>query len=164
VSDTEAPAPAPEFPVCEQCPTREACGVAEFCVIESRFGRADLSIGELTCRSCDRGSESAWSCTKGGDCDASSTLWGLWFLVRLYANKARNARTAQPSTIAAEGDLGDDWESCDHDHDEDCYDYQGFYQCHHEHCFNCGECGCAGYCDDYQTYNLRPAETGGTDD
>ncbi len=31
----------------------------------------------------------------------------------------------------------------------------------HEHCFNCGVCGCAGYCDDYQTYNLRPAETGG---
>lgn len=28
-------------------------------------------------------------------------------------------------------------------------------------CFNCGEPGCPGYCDDYQTYNLRPEETGG---
>jgi hypothetical protein len=29
-----------------------------------------------------------------------------------------------------------------------------------EPCFNCGEPGCPGYCDDYQTYNLRPDETG----
>lgn len=29
-------------------------------------------------------------------------------------------------------------------------------------CFSCGEPGCPGYCDDYVTYNLRPAETGGT--
>jgi hypothetical protein len=28
-------------------------------------------------------------------------------------------------------------------------------------CFICGEPGCPGYCDDYETYNLRPAETGG---
>jgi hypothetical protein len=28
-------------------------------------------------------------------------------------------------------------------------------------CFHCGSRSCAGYCDDYQTYNLRPAETGG---
>ena len=49
---------------------------------------------------------------------------------------------------------GGDWEPCSHDHDEDCYD---------QHCFNCGGCGCPGYCDDYQTYNLRPAETGGSD-
>lgn len=44
---------------------------------------------------------------------------------------------------------------CEHDHDEGCVDDLGDYQCYHEHCFNCGECGCAGYCDDYQTYNLR---------
>lgn len=28
-------------------------------------------------------------------------------------------------------------------------------------CDWCGEPGCPGYCDDYQTYNLRPEETGG---
>jgi hypothetical protein len=60
----------------------------------------------------------------------------------------------------------DDWDltSCDHEHDEDCYDYQGFYVCSHSHCLNCGGCNCPGYCDDHQTYNLRPAETGGTDE
>jgi len=57
----------------------------------------------------------------------------------------------------------DDWEPCHHDHDEDCYDYQGFFACRHQHCFACGGCGCPGYCDDYQTYNLRPGETGGAD-
>ncbi|HEX3963011.1 MAG TPA: hypothetical protein VHZ03_41325 [Trebonia sp.] len=51
----------------------------------------------------------------------------------------------------------DDWEPCHHDCDEDCYD-DG---CRHQHCFACGGCQCPGYCDDYQTYNLRPAETGG---
>lgn len=51
---------------------------------------------------------------------------------------------------------------CNHDHDEECYDWEDYAtQCYHQHCFSCGECGCAGYCDDYQTYNLRPAETGG---
>lgn len=56
----------------------------------------------------------------------------------------------------------DDYDDyCDHVHDEECYDYQGFSQCYHEHCINCGACGCPGYCDDYQTYNLRPDETGG---
>ena len=64
---------------------------------------------------------------------------------------------------AAELALEDDWEPCDHDHDEDCYDDQGFFQCYHQHCLNCGGCGCPGYCDDYQTYNLRPGETGGTE-
>jgi len=183
----------PEFPACGQCPTREACGIAEFCVIESRFGRADLSIGELTCRSCGRGSESAWSCTEGGDCDALSPLWGQWFLVRLYANDARVARAenAQPGSAGpvckicndtgmvqcAEQDGSgvyeqacpepvhdgepDDWEPCRHDCDEDCFDEYDRPDCRHEHCFNCGGCGCPGYCDDYQTYNLRPAETGG---
>jgi hypothetical protein len=27
-------------------------------------------------------------------------------------------------------------------------------------CPSCGSPGCPGYCDDYQTYNLRPDETG----
>lgn len=58
-------------------------------------------------------------------------------------------------------DLDDDWgNGCNHDCDEDCDDGG----CHHEHCFACGECECPGYCDDYQTYNLRPAETGGSND
>jgi hypothetical protein len=46
---------------------------------------------------------------------------------------------------------------CTHICDEYCDD-EG---CTHQHCMNCGECDCPGYCDDYQTYNLRPAETGG---
>jgi len=153
-----------EFPVCEQCPTREACGVAGFCVIESRFGRADLSIGELTCRSCGRGSESAWSCTEGGECDAQSKLWGQWFLVKLYANDARTAAAAELDQQAAGLALEDDWEPCDHCCDEDCYDDYDGWDCHHQHCFNCGGCGCPGYCDDHQTYNLRPGETGCPDD
>jgi len=59
----------------------------------------------------------------------------------------------------------DEWgdgDYCEHICDEDCNDYQGFSTCSHQHCFACGDCTCAGYCDDYQTYNLRPAETGGT--
>lgn len=59
-----------------------------------------------------------------------------------------------------EDDYRDD-EPCSHEHDEECYDYQGFYVCSHTHCFNCGGCRCPGYCDDYKTYNLRPEETGG---
>lgn len=57
----------------------------------------------------------------------------------------------------------DDDEYCEHDCSEHCDENiaEGGYYCSHEHCWNCGECGCAGYCDDYQTYNLRPAETGG---
>ena len=58
---------------------------------------------------------------------------------------------------------GWDDEPCTHEHDEDCYDYQGFYVCTHSHCFNCGGCECPGYCDDHRTYNLRPAETGGAE-
>jgi len=71
-----------------------------------------------------------------------------------------------PDCQPAPGILSDgDWddEPCRHDHDEDCYDYQGFYVCTHQHCFSCGGCECAGYCDDYQTYNLRPDETGGSE-
>lgn len=53
-----------------------------------------------------------------------------------------------------------DYEPCEHDcGEEGCYE-DG--TCLHQHCFNCGGCGCPGYCDDYQTYNLRPSETGGS--
>jgi hypothetical protein len=55
----------------------------------------------------------------------------------------------------------DDDDYCEHEHGEECYDYQGFLACSHQHCWNCGGCNCPGYCDDYQTYNLRPEETGG---
>ena len=67
--------------------------------------------------------------------------------------------------IADAGDSGDydEDEYCEHICDEECEDYQGFSQCLHQHCMNCGGCGCPGYCDDYQTYNLRPDETGGGD-
>jgi hypothetical protein len=62
----------------------------------------------------------------------------------------------------ADIDLGDDWEPCDHEHTEDCYDWNDdSLDCHHQHCFACGGCNCPGYCDDYVTYNLRPDETGG---
>lgn len=68
--------------------------------------------------------------------------------------------------MPAPGDFDDDRddEPCEHEHDEECFDYQGFNVCSHSHCFNCGGCRCPGYCDDYQTYNLRPAETGGCPD
>lgn len=64
------------------------------------------------------------------------------------------------------GDIADgedeyDDEPCYHDHDEECEDEWGYTRCSHQHCFACGGCQCPGYCDDYQTYNLRPAETGG---
>ena len=55
-------------------------------------------------------------------------------------------------------DGSEDWDGfCEHEHDEIC-EAEG---CYHEHICVCGECACPGYCDDYQTYNLRPAETGG---
>lgn len=59
-----------------------------------------------------------------------------------------------------------DDEPCEHDCFEDGCDEniaEGGYYCLHQHCPNCGGCRCPGYCDDYQTYNLRPAETGGSD-
>lgn len=68
---------------------------------------------------------------------------------------------ADVDQAAAELALEGDWEPCQHDHTEECYDYQGFLSCRHQHCWNCGGCNCPGYCDDYQTYNLRPSETGG---
>jgi hypothetical protein len=55
------------------------------------------------------------------------------------------------------GEYDDLDEPCSHDCDEDCDEYD----CSHQHCFACGGCECPGYCDDYQTYNLRPQETGG---
>lgn len=65
---------------------------------------------------------------------------------------------------AAELAFEDDWEPCEHECTEDCYNDYDEWDCHHQHCFNCGGCGCGcpGYCDDHQTYNLRPDETGGT--
>jgi hypothetical protein len=43
-------------------------------------------------------------------------------------------------------------------HDEPC-------RCYDEYeCPSCGTPGCPGYCDDYQSYNLRPEETGGDPD
>ena len=57
-------------------------------------------------------------------------------------------------------DDSDDDVNCYHDHDEYCGGYQGFLSCSHTHCMSCGGC----YCDDYQTYNLRPSETGGPAD
>lgn len=69
-----------------------------------------------------------------------------------------------PQRAETPADELDDWddEPCSHECDEGCEDYQGFDICSHAHCMNCGGCNCPGYCDDYQTYNLRPAETGGT--
>ena len=64
--------------------------------------------------------------------------------------------------LADDGD--DDWdddEPCSHDHDEECFGPTTKGACSHQHCFACGGCKCPGYCDDYQTYNLRPEETGG---
>lgn len=61
----------------------------------------------------------------------------------------------------------EDWddEPCHHDHDEECYDVQDYLACTHQHCMNCGGCGCPGYCDDHATYNVRPpSETGGPAD
>jgi hypothetical protein len=64
------------------------------------------------------------------------------------------------------GDLsGGGWddEPCRHEHDEECVDEHGYLSyCTHQHCGNCGGCDCPGYCDDERTYNLRPAETGGS--
>lgn len=55
--------------------------------------------------------------------------------------------------MSDDGGWENDWddEPCSHDCDERC-DQDG---CLHEHCWACGGCGCPGYCDDYQTYNLR---------
>ena len=74
----------------------------------------------------------------------------------------------QPCPACQPGPVGDlsagDWddEPCSHDCDESCEDEYGEHACCHQHCMNCGGCGCPGYCDDYVTYNLRPAETGGS--
>lgn len=53
----------------------------------------------------------------------------------------------------------------DPDYDDLCPDCAEWREhCHCDEPQICGRCGtqnCPGYCDDYQTYNLRPAETGG---
>lgn len=44
----------------------------------------------------------------------------------------------------------------------DCMEPDGRCVCYDEViCGNCSMPNCPGYCDDYQTYNLRPGETGG---
>jgi hypothetical protein len=50
-----------------------------------------------------------------------------------------------------------DDELCDHECFDNCDENiaEGGYYCHHELCLHCGQCGCPGYCDDHQTYNLR---------
>jgi hypothetical protein len=73
---------------------------------------------------------------------------------------------ACPEKVHDEGgdwDELDDYEPCEHEHDEECYGPNDEWWCTHQHCMNCGGCRCPGYCDDYQTYNLRPDETGGGD-
>ena len=65
--------------------------------------------------------------------------------------------------LELDDELDDDDAWCEHDCGlEGCFDDGDFF-CHHQHCIACGGCGCPGYCDDYQTYNLRPSETGGAD-
>lgn len=70
---------------------------------------------------------------------------------------------AEKIAWADEYDAWDDF--CDHECFDNCDENvsEGGYYCLHQHCWNCGQCGCPGYCDDYQTYNLRPAETGGAE-
>jgi hypothetical protein len=84
-------------------------------------------------------------------------------LQRVSEIRAIVAEVERERAVVDDGWQDDDefGDPCDHDCDEDCYDELDQHDCRHEHCFNCGGCGCAGYCDDYQTYNLRPEETGG---
>ena len=51
----------------------------------------------------------------------------------------------------------DDPDTWDEDYEDDLGDDE-------DECPSCGQSGCPGYCDDYQTYNLRPGETGGEPD
>lgn len=160
MSDTSAGAgPMSDAPFghCADCPSKPGCSAASFCVTESRFHYADRSTTAPVCQVCQRQAGGAWSCDKPADtpgCGAYSDLWAQWFLVMMYARDALDGR--QPAEP-------DDDEPCYHEHDEECEDEQGYLsRCHHEHCFACGGCRCPGYCDDHQTYNLRPAETGGT--
>jgi len=89
-------------------------------------------------------------CTCGGDCPVGDC-------------ESYPDLTTPPPGELTDGSGWDD-EPCHHDCDENCYDEWGSYNsyCTHQHCGNCGGCDCAGYCDDHQTYNVRPpAETGG---
>ena len=86
--------------------------------------------------------------TCGGDCGTS---------------ECESLADARAEAQAGGFDDFDD-EPCYHEHNEWCYGEDGYSShCTHQHCGNCGGCGCPGYCDDTSTYNLRPAETGGTD-
>lgn len=153
---------AGQFAPCAGCPAVPGCVAASYCVIECRFHQGE-EITAPTCGTCGRSAAQAWACPGSGDpakaCDAMSETWGAWFLVQMYAVDEQRRRAGEAAAVADVDD--ENGETCYHEHDEDCYDYQGFYACRHYHCIGCGGCQCPGYCDDYQTYNLRPAETGG---
>lgn len=151
---------AGEGPLCGTCPSRLGCAAASYCVQESRFFRPDGEITAPSCGTCQRSAATAWGCMEASaPCDAQSDLWGQWFLVQMYANDAKREDASAPAGESGDDDYDD--EPCSHDCDEDCYNEYDEPDCRHEHCFNCGGCNCPGYCDDYQTYNLRPSETGG---
>jgi hypothetical protein len=95
------------------------------------------------CRWCAGEASDSRACTCPHDCGITGCM--------------RSPAMPEPASI----DDGWDDEPCSHDCDEECEDEWGYSACRHQHCFNCGGCGCPGYCDDHQTYNLRPAETGG---
>lgn len=101
-----------------------------------------------------------WICEVGREADDCWATGAPLFPGLKCASAAVCAQmVAQGRELAAAAD--DDDETCYHEHDEECYDYDDrLTWCSHEHCFACGGCRCAGYCDDYQTYNLRPGETG----
>jgi hypothetical protein len=100
---------------------------------------------------------------EGGDdwiCEVGSTVDDCWVTgAPILGTGLRCVSAAVCAEMCAQGReraaAADDDEPCYHEHDEECYDYQGFYVCRHYHCAGCGGCQCPGYCDDYQTYNLR---------
>lgn len=109
----------------------------------------------------------------GWVCEVGSTVDDCWATGGpFFGSGLRCASAAVCAQMVAEGREryaaaadDDDDEPCYHEHGEECEDQWGYLTyCHHQHCFACGGCQCPGYCDDYQTYNLRPAETGGGDD
>lgn len=110
-----------------------------------KAGRDRGGIGDdvvtIFCRHCDG---QPWAdCTCTADCGRRLCDWAT------VTGECESLAEAQAQARAQGFEDWDD-EPCDHDCDEECEDYQGFS-------------GCPGYCDDHQTYNLRPAETGGDD-
>lgn len=154
-----------QFEHCAGCPSPAGCSAAMYCVTESRFHLANREIAAPACGTCGQSAATSWACTRSplpAECAAQSDLWGQWFMVQMYARDEKRRLETGQQPAAADLDGEDDDAPCYHDHDEECYDHQGFFTCSHSHCWNCGGCQCPGYCDDYVTYNLRPAETGGT--